>query len=338
MVNLNLTVEEFRERIYIDEEELLQNFISNILIMGGVEKSNRAYYTIVYHLLGKRTFPSRLKEKIMYYMNQGIIEKTFLDRNNYEQRVYGMLSEKNSITGEFSDIYYKDLLVNLGNGNQAVRNGRGLSPKRQYFLQKGICTYSISQAIDEIVKQFSDKNLNSRFSEMHNAREKVLLLSTYYLVEDLVEGIVESEEEKEEQKIKDNVTLSETEKTTLILARRGQGKFRADVIERNKCCPFTGVTDSRFLIASHIKPWKESDNKQKLDADNGFAFTPTYDRLFDQGYISFDDDKKLLVSSSLNKACIEAFKLEEGKIVEKLVLSDSCKEYLKFHRENKFKR
>lgn len=160
-----------------------------------------------------------------------------------------------------------------------------------------------------------------------------MLLNEYFSVEDFV---YDEEKEKDEQNIRKDTALSETEKKTLILARRGQGKFRKDVIERNKCCPFTGITNPKFLIASHIKPWKDSTNEQRLDANNGFALTPTYDRLFDQGYISFDDDKRLLVSSKLDKICVNALGLEEGKVIERLILSDSCKKYLEFHRKEKF--
>ena len=32
------------------------------------------------------------------------------------------------------------------------------------------------------------------------------------------------------------------------------------------------------------------DNNEQFDVNNGFIFTPTYDRLFDKGFISFNDD------------------------------------------------
>ncbi|MGO5052396.1 HNH endonuclease [Lachnospiraceae bacterium LCP25S3_G4] len=56
-----------------------------------------------------------------------------------------------------------------------------------------------------------------------------------------------------------------------------------------------------WCYSSHIKPWKDSDNTDRVDGDKGLSLTPTYDRLFDQGYISCTDDKQLLVSSKLNK-------------------------------------
>lgn len=333
MVDLTLTVAEFREKIY--EDEFLQNFIKDILVMAGEENLKRALYTIVYILIGKKTFPKALRYKITYCMEWGMIEKTFLVKNNYEQRVYGMLNVKDKSLGVYVDFYYGDVLVNLGKGNQAQINGRGISVKRQSFMKKEISGYSILQALDEIVNQFFDMEADSKYEDICDARRRILLLSEHFSVEDYAESVDKCEDERA---IENNNELSETEKRTLVLARRGQGKFRSDVIDRNKCCPFTGITDPRLLIASHIKPWRESNNQQRLDGNNGFALTPTYDRLFDQGYISFGDDKKLMISSELNQECVEALGLQEDKVIEKLVLSDKCKEYLEDHRKETFKK
>lgn len=333
MIDLTLQVAKLREKIYT--EETLQNFIRDIIIIAGEEKSKRALYTIAYSLIGERTFPSALREKLIYCMNQKMIEKTFLDRNNYEQRVYGMFSIKDKNTGDYRDLYYRDILTNLGKGTRANKTGRGLSNKRLIFLREDICEYSILQALDEIVKQFSNDETNSKYIDICNARNRVLFLSEYFSAEDFIAA---EDERKDMQSIEEDTELSETEKKSLILARKGQGKFRADVIERNVCCPFTGINDPRLLIASHIKPWKVSDNHERLDGNNGFALTPTYDRLFDQGFISFADDKKLMVSSELDHETVYALGLQEGKVIENLVLSDDCKKYLVFHRKERFRK
>jgi len=54
-----------------------------------------------------------------------------------------------------------------------------------------------------------------------------------------------------------------------------------------KICPFTKINDNRLLIASHIKPWAFSDNKERLDLKNVFVLSPLFDKLFDRGLISF---------------------------------------------------
>ena len=50
------------------------------------------------------------------------------------------------------------------------------------------------------------------------------------------------------------------------------------------------------LVASHIKPWRESTNEERLTAGNGLLLTPSIDHLFDRGFISFDDSGETLIS------------------------------------------
>lgn len=61
------------------------------------------------------------------------------------------------------------------------------------------------------------------------------------------------------------------------------------------------VENQALLTASHIKPWAVSSADEKLDAENGFLFCPNHDALFDGGFISFDDDGKIMISSRLSQ-------------------------------------
>ncbi|MCH5264790.1 MAG: HNH endonuclease [Lachnospiraceae bacterium] len=337
MVDLEIVVEEFRRKI--EQDATLQDFIKDVLVIAGTANSNRAFYTIVYHLMGGKTFPKKLSHKISLCMDKGVIEKTFLKRNNYEQRVYGFLSGKKKDTEEYEDLYYSDKIINLGHGSKASENGRGLSPKRIQFIENDICVMSVLQAIATIEKQVrlftKDSKQIGKIEDMVLARKRILALSQHHSADDFIEY---EEQLEDEQIIKENEELSEAEKETLILARRGQGKFRANVLNRNKCCPFTKISNPHLLIASHIKPWKDSNNKEKVDGNNGFAFTPTFDRLFDQGYISFNNDKTLLISETLSKECRDALHIRNGQVIEGLIISDKCKEYLEFHRSKRFRK
>ncbi len=89
---------------------------------------------------------------------------------------------------------------------------------------------------------------------------------------------------QEEEEIADK-EIADEEKTELYKSRKGQGKFRQKLLPESSECIITRVNDERVLIASHIKPWSVSDNRERLDHYNGLALTPTYDRLFDQGII-----------------------------------------------------
>lgn len=144
----------------------------------------------------------------------------------------------------------------------------------------------------------------------------------------------------QEKQIKqiEQMLISKQEKEILIKSRIGQGKYRENLLKECPCCPFTLIDDKRLLVASHIKPWSKSNNCEKIDSKNGFIFTPTYDRLFDRGLITFDDDKKLIVSPWLSLVNQNRLKIFTGMLIENLNLDRKRKEYLKYHRENIFKR
>ena len=82
---------------------------------------------------------------------------------------------------------------------------------------------------------------------------------------------------------------------TIRRGREGQQKYREKLLEQCPYCPFTMVADDRLLIASHIKPWAVADEKERVDPCNGYMLTPTYDRLFDQGFITFTEDRHVHV-------------------------------------------
>ena len=56
-----------------------------------------------------------------------------------------------------------------------------------------------------------------------------------------------------------------------------------------------------FLRASHIKPWKHSTQKERLDPANGLLLSANIDILFDKGFVSFNDSGLMLISSRLSK-------------------------------------
>jgi putative restriction endonuclease len=103
-------------------------------------------------------------------------------------------------------------------------------------------------------------------------------------------------EVRAEREVFSRTDIGPTQKQTLVNARRGQGLFRERVILLEAKCRVTGVDLVDHLRASHIKPWKDSTDQEKLDGNNGLLLAPHIDHLFDQGYISFTDGGDLLVS------------------------------------------
>ncbi|MGS0748440.1 HNH endonuclease [Halpernia sp. GG3] len=101
-------------------------------------------------------------------------------------------------------------------------------------------------------------------------------------------------------------------------------------------CPITQVDETPLLIASHIKPWKVSDNIERINPKNGILLTPTYDKLFDRGYISFTDDKRLLVSTILSKENRQKLNLINDTLYPSLPI-DGRQQFLNFHRNEIYK-
>lgn len=82
-----------------------------------------------------------------------------------------------------------------------------------------------------------------------------------------------------------------TEREALVQARIGQGRFRAAVTDlwgKGEVCALTGLTLPELLIASHIKPWRDSSNQERLDPANGLLLAVHADKLFDRHLLSFD--------------------------------------------------
>ncbi|MBL6883607.1 MAG: HNH endonuclease [Candidatus Thalassarchaeum sp.] len=92
-----------------------------------------------------------------------------------------------------------------------------------------------------------------------------------------------------------------TERIQLRKSRIGQGKFREDVLARwDGQCAVSPISKPELLRASHIKPWSTCDNSQeKLDPFNGLALAQNYDGQFDSGFISFDEDGRIIISERL---------------------------------------
>jgi putative restriction endonuclease len=144
---------------------------------------------------------------------------------------------------------------------------------------------------------------------------------------------VEEWEKREETLILEAPTITETERRALVMARKGQGVFRQNVMKVEKACRVTGVTRTEHLVASHTKPWRDSDNTERLDGENGFLLTPTIDHLFDKGFISFENNGKLIVSPRADPASIAKMGINPGGGLNVGAFSSGQRRFLDYHRE-----
>ena len=147
-------------------------------------------------------------------------------------------------------------------------------------------------------------------------------------------GLIEWEE-VELARLRDNTTIDPTEREALILARRGQGRFKRSVMQFERSCRITGVDREEHLRASHTKPWRDSSNEERLDGENGLLLTPSIDHLFDRGFISFEDDGSLLISPVAHLPSLAQMRVPDGgHNVGRF--SAGQERYLDYHRESVF--
>lgn len=133
--------------------------------------------------------------------------------------------------------------------------------------------------------------------------------------------------------IKEDTNLNATERDTLVKARIGQGEYRDRLIQKyHGRCIITRLSLPEILIASHIKPWAASNNRERISSDNGLLLSATYDRLFDQGLISFENDGHILLSSIITSDNAEILNLNRSKKYD-ILCNPTMSGFLSYHRE-----
>jgi predicted restriction endonuclease len=142
--------------------------------------------------------------------------------------------------------------------------------------------------------------------------------------------------EADVEQIQNRGDLTETERASLIQARRGQGRYRKQVMELGGGrCAVTGCSVGAVVEACHLKPWGISSRLEQLDPENGLCLVANLHKLFDAGLITFDDEGLMRVSGWLSPEDQMSLKLE-GRMRIRSALTAKQKTYLRFHRETIF--
>ena len=162
----------------------------------------------------------------------------------------------------------------------------------------------------------------------HHMYSSALLKYAEYLSEGF-----DSDIESDIDTILSDPTISSTEKSDLVKARIGQGAFRQRLIGLWGGCSVTAFKDTNLLVASHIKPWRASSNKERLDKFNGLLLIPNLDKAFDAGLVTFEKDGTIRISPQLS---------EQGKLGITsglhVTLNPENEIYMAFHRSEVFRR
>ena len=133
-----------------------------------------------------------------------------------------------------------------------------------------------------------------------------------------------------------------TEVIREVKTRRVQSFFRKTVlISYGNQCAISGLKLPEMIIASHIIPWSKNE-KRRADPTNGIALNSLYDKAFDRGLITFDEQLRVVMSSALKKSLVDTpeaqklFEIEgEGLILPSRFRPDEAA--LAYHREAIFK-
>jgi hypothetical protein len=140
-------------------------------------------------------------------------------------------------------------------------------------------------------------------------------------------------EHRLEAAVETDTSLPPTDREAIIRARRGQGLFKQRVMEIENHCRITRVTNPVHLVASHCKPWRDSNNQERLSGDNGLLLTPSIDHLFDRGFIGFEDNGELIISPVAHRPSLDRMGIDTTGTVNVGGFSSGQKSFLDFHRK-----
>ena len=127
------------------------------------------------------------------------------------------------------------------------------------------------------------------------------------------------------------------DRPAVVTERINQQYFRNTLVHnyRDRCC-ITGIAIDPLLIASRIKPWKDSSPTEKVAASNGLLLNAFHDKAFDQGLITLDNDFAIHVSPHVEHTEIndEWLYRYDGRRISLPVVCSPSREFLEFHREH----
>ena len=230
---------------------------------------------------------------------------------------------------------YKDNTVNA-HAEREHRDGRETTPRIRQVLAKefGFTTWN---APDDVAEKHFVQFCSSLGATPDNASR------TYWITPEVGDWLADHAEDKMdagsegarsdeylEDEVRGDETLQATTRESIIKARLGQGLFRRRVIQAYGECLITCLKEPRLLIASHVKPWRECchDPNDCLNPENALLLSPTWDALFDKGFVSFSGEGALLLSQRLSKPSRRALGINGLKVL----LSNGQKSYMRHHR------
>ncbi len=198
------------------------------------------------------------------------------------------------------ELYYENS-TNISNGYKKRKEHLDFFQKNSIACYGVKCIPDSTQDGKRSIKSFDDETLfklGSPFQIGHITYSNIISL-------DSVDVVINPENNSStingDINEINNSDRNPTTKKRLVEARMGQGSFRNNVLKQwGFKCSVTSARTSSAIIASHIVPWSDSDDYERLDPDNGLPLVATLDILFDRNLISFTEKGKIIISDRID--------------------------------------
>lgn len=205
-------------------------------------------------------------------------EELILAYNGYCKIPYGRFNNRSKEVKELAN------LIGRSPGAVAFKlvNFVSLDPEQKKLGRKGATNIG---KLDKII-----------FEEFQDNFDEMFILSEDLLTKKQTKNI-----QFEEKNIDVKVDLEKEGREILRItkSRKNQDYFRRLVMSNySKECAITGIKIPSLLIASHIKPWSV-DKKNRLNPHNGICLSATFDKAFDRGLVTINQDYKIIYSQKL---------------------------------------
>lgn len=129
--------------------------------------------------------------------------------------------------------------------------------------------------------------------------------------------------------------LAETEAEMKTKVRLGHQRFRRELLRLwHDQCALCDIDLPELLQASYAKPWKDCTTNERIDANNGILLCRNHDALYHNGFIAFDGQGKIHISSIIPEEDYEKYRLQRDMRVNR---TEKNKPYLKWHKKHMFK-
>lgn len=292
---------------------------------------SEGFWHLVYHAGYDEETTQRYSSKAIAhaYLDEELFQdmKSFIVSNELKEALVSNLTD-------FASLYYQ-WLMDIGKSEKTAKNYLGAirGSISNWLMEAG----EICEPLTDITsyRRFVEYEAKARQLDIFKRTDRkgkgmysAALTHYHTFLADLAQIDVNADI----RQVMSDKKLTDTEKSIMVKTRMGQGHFRSQLVQMWGGCAVTGYRNTQLLLASHIKPWRDSNNQERLDKFNGLLLLANLDKAFDLGFISFDDHGKVLISDYLEAP--EVIGLREDMSFS---IKREHKPYLAHHRGELFK-